>query len=309
VVPFCHSGITPKKLPTPFNLLHAVVATRPEGFKSLYASLSDTLAINKPEADFATIVVTMKRLEKKLARVTRAPPVLPRSMQELYTRMKARRDPDIRLHTFLGQDPKPVALDGDASPVDVTNVMRLWADAAFGNSIQATLCQSDDRRVIRVRFTNHKGSMPGDVTIRPLGFRAVAVARRQRYLTIGLRAPRSGECNDGREPELAVAFRLIDGQATQWAYGNRDMRQMFKIPVADTWTSLALDLRGNWELFESDGNYHYASDKPRFNVISAVVIEVGTPGGTRPGAGTGELEVSAMRLCTALPTGERDPPC
>lgn len=299
----------PKKLPTPFNLLHGVVANRPEGFESLYASLSDTLGVAKPEADFALVVDTMKRLEKKLSRVTKAPPLLPRSMQRLHERMKARRDPDVRLHTFLGQDAKPVVLEGDALPVDITNVMRLWADPAFDNSIRATLSRGDDRQVIRVRFTNHKGSVPGDVTIRPLGFRAIAVARRQRFLEIDLRAPLSGGGNDGREPALGVAFRLIDGQATQWTYGNRDMRQVFRIPVSDAWTRIALDLRGDWELFESDGNYHYAADKPRFTVISAVVIEVGTPGGSRPGAGAGELEISAMRLCATSPDGGHDAPC
>ena len=303
VIPFCHSGIVPEKLPIPFNLLQGVVATESEGFTKLYGSLAGALKIAKPkpDPDFATIVNEMRELEKKLARVTRDPQALPPLLADLYKRVKARGERDIRLHTFLGQDAKPAALGDEATPVDATNVMRLWADAAHDNSIHVTLGKSDGRKLLRIRFTNQKGSLPADVTIRPLGFRAIGVPRQRRFLVMDVRAPASGEGNTGSDMTLAVAVRLIDAQATQWSYAKRDLKKMFSIPVSDDWSNIVVDLHNDWELFRSDGNHRYAGNRPDFSVISAVVIEVGTPGANRPGPGIGEVEVSGLRLCRKVP--------
>jgi len=119
-----------------------------------------------------------------------------------------------------------------------------------------------------------------------------------------VRAPQSDQGNADRKEPLAIAARVVDAWATQWSYSTRDVRRMFCVPVSDSWRSVVLDLRNDdyWCLFKQDGNYYYAADRPDFSVIAAVVIEVGMNGdGERPGPGTGELEISRIRLSKEAP--------
>lgn len=212
------------------------------------------------------------------------------------------------LHTFLGLDPAPVPLPGEAAPVDRTHVFRLWADSAYENSISAALDKSDGVHLIRIRFTNQPGSLPGDVTIRPLGLKAIAVAKGQHFLAFDVRAPRKGPGNaeyEQRNEALAIAVRIFDARATQWCYQARDTRRSFPIEINDSWSSVCVDLRDGWVRFDADGNYFYAADRPDFSVIAAIVIEVGTIGAPRPGPGTGELEICRIRMSLDVPAPGR----
>lgn len=212
------------------------------------------------------------------------------------------------LHTFLGLDPTPVPLSGIAVLENRHHVFRLWSDSEYENSISATLAKSDGRHLIRIRFTNQAGSLPGDVTIRPLGLKAVAVAKDQNFLAFDVRAPRKGRGNaehEQRNEALAIAVRIIDARATQWCYQARDTRRSFTIEISDGWMSVCVDLRDGWVRFDADGNYHYAADRPDFSVIVAIVIEVGTVGAPRPGPGTGELEICRIRISRDVPVPGR----
>ncbi len=214
----------------------------------------------------------------------------------------------VLLHTFLGLDPVAVPLLEDGILRDRACVFRLWADSAYENGISATLGTSDGVDLIRIRFTNLPGSLPGDVTIRPLGLKAIAVGKDQRFLAFDIRAPTQGRGN--KEPDqggkaLAIAIRLVDGRATQWCYQTRDTRHSFTIAVSDSWTSVYVDLMSGWARFDADGNHYYSADHPDFSVIAAIVIEVGTVGAPRPGPGMGELEIARIRLSCDVPLPRR----
>jgi len=297
MIPVCHSGIKPVDLPVPLNSLQGVVATDEKGLLDLYDSVAEAFGKQRPQPK-STFKVIAEEIGK-LAGATTGPRVL----DLMRDHMSAEGDADLLLHTFLGQDRDPIALVGEAEPSDRTTVFRLWTDAEYGNSIHASLGESDGVKLIRIRFTNERGSLPGDVTIRPCGSRAIAVSKRKdSSLVFDVRAPQLGQGNaDGNEP-LAIAARVVDARATQWSYQRRDVRVMFDIPVSDRWCPIVLNLNSNdWVRFDGDGNYYYAVDRPDFSVIAAIVIEVGTKGAVRPGPGSGVLEISRIRLSTSAP--------
>ncbi|UVT21594.1 MAG: hypothetical protein H8K03_06740 [Nitrospira sp.] len=237
-------------------------------------------------------------------------PIGPASLRSKTLTSKAKLGAEIPtlLHTFLGLDPEAIPLSGVAAPENRNHVFRLWADSEYENSISATLAKSDNVDLIRIRFTNQSGSLPGDVTLRPLGLKAIAVPKDQHFLVFDVRAPREGLRNAENEQAnkaLAIAVRIIDARATQWCYQARDTRRCFTIEISDSWTSVYMDLRDGWVRFEADGNYYYAADRPDFSVIAAIVIEVGTVGAPRPGSGTGELEICRFRMSQDGPVSGR----
>ena len=60
-----------------------------------------------------------------------------------------------------------------------------------------------------------------------------------------------------------------------------------------------LELTKNlWRPFEADGTEHVLGVRPDFSQMRGFVIELGGPGNpSRPGAGTGVLELRGFRLC------------
>ena len=55
VIPVCHSGMTPRQLPVPLNMLEAVEAYRPEGLQKLYHAIAAALGMRTPEVDFVAM--------------------------------------------------------------------------------------------------------------------------------------------------------------------------------------------------------------------------------------------------------------
>jgi len=163
MIPVCHLGSTPKKLPEPLRSLQGVVATDPKGLRKLYDSVAKARGEKKapkPKSTFKAIAKDIRNLAgttKGLRRITR--------MCQLVG------DADLLLHTFYGQEKDPIPLKKVAPLSDRATVFRLWADPKYEkNSIHASLHKRDGLALIRIRFTNHRG-LPGDVTIRPLGLR------------------------------------------------------------------------------------------------------------------------------------------
>lgn len=98
--------------------------------------------------------------------------------------------------------------------------------------------------------------------------------------------------------EIGLSFRLIDEYATYWAKGIADPEQE-SLPVDSKWHSFHINLTKEWFLFTADGNHYYSTDKDKvdFSIIAAVVIEFGSKGGPRLGAGYGQVEITNFRLC------------
>jgi len=65
VIPLCHSGMTPTKLPIPLNLLQAANANEISSLKLLFPVIAQALGSKTPEIDFSVFTQTVKELETK----------------------------------------------------------------------------------------------------------------------------------------------------------------------------------------------------------------------------------------------------
>ena len=65
VIPLCHSGMIPSKLPTPLNLLQAATANEVSSLKLIFPVLSQALGSQTPNIDFSNFVDTVKSFELK----------------------------------------------------------------------------------------------------------------------------------------------------------------------------------------------------------------------------------------------------
>ena len=65
VIPFCHSGMKPSKLPMPLNLLQAANANEISSLKLLFPVLAEALGSKAPDVDFSAFVNDVKDFEKK----------------------------------------------------------------------------------------------------------------------------------------------------------------------------------------------------------------------------------------------------
>ena len=65
VIPLCHSGMIPSKLPTPLNLLQAATANEVSSLKLIFPVLSQALGSQTPNIEFSNFVVKVKYFELK----------------------------------------------------------------------------------------------------------------------------------------------------------------------------------------------------------------------------------------------------
>jgi hypothetical protein len=65
VIPFCHSGMKPAKLPMPLNLLQAASANEISSLKLLFPVLAQELGSKTPEIDFSSFVESVKKFENQ----------------------------------------------------------------------------------------------------------------------------------------------------------------------------------------------------------------------------------------------------
>ena len=63
VIPLCHSGMTPSKLPMPLNLLQAATANEISSLKLLFPVLAQTLGSKTPETDFSDFTQKVREFE------------------------------------------------------------------------------------------------------------------------------------------------------------------------------------------------------------------------------------------------------
>ncbi len=65
VVPLCHSGLTPNRLPIPLNMLQGATATAPKELVALIPRLAGVIGANSPTVNFDNFVQIVKEFEKQ----------------------------------------------------------------------------------------------------------------------------------------------------------------------------------------------------------------------------------------------------
>ena len=63
VIPICHSGIEPSKLPIPLNLLQAAKANEVSSLKSVFHVLATAIGADCPNIDFSTFIKNVIKFE------------------------------------------------------------------------------------------------------------------------------------------------------------------------------------------------------------------------------------------------------
>jgi hypothetical protein len=65
IIPACHSGMTPSKLPIPLLLRQTARLTDIDGMKKIVGDLAEVLGVSAPDIDFATFVAGIKAFEDR----------------------------------------------------------------------------------------------------------------------------------------------------------------------------------------------------------------------------------------------------
>lgn len=63
IIPLCHSGMTPSKLPVPLNLLQGARATDEADLRRVFATLANALGARTPDVDFSKFVSGIETFE------------------------------------------------------------------------------------------------------------------------------------------------------------------------------------------------------------------------------------------------------
>jgi len=65
VIPLCHSGMTPSKLPIPLNLLQATKATDATGLQNIFSELANAIGAKTPEVDLGEFIGIVGKFERQ----------------------------------------------------------------------------------------------------------------------------------------------------------------------------------------------------------------------------------------------------
>lgn len=65
VIPLCHSGMTPSKLPIPLNMLQAATASELPGLKLIFPVLANAIGSAVPNVDFSDFIEKVKDFEER----------------------------------------------------------------------------------------------------------------------------------------------------------------------------------------------------------------------------------------------------
>jgi len=178
---------------------------------------------------------------------------------------------------------------------NINAVSYLWADTYRACQINAEIPEGE--KYLRVEFRNEPRSYPCNIAIRPQGEQALENTCSDATLTFEARVP-PGIAGQDWLKEVSLALRVVNGWVQHWEYVDKP-GEYVQFPIRSSeWTKFSADLgNGNWQLFQGDGNLTSGPAKPGFEVITAVVFEVGSydvPG--RPGDGQGVVDIRDIRL-------------
>ena len=96
-----------------------------------------------------------------------------------------------------------------------------------------------------------------------------------------------------------MGIRVVDALITHWEYCRAPHEyRMVTVNPGEDWTTFEVLLTdpNRWSVFASDGNYLYHDAVPDFSQVLGVVIEVGSIGKGRPGAGSGVVQLKDFHL-------------
>ena len=79
VIPLCHSGMTPSKLPAPLNTLQGATASVEAELRAIFPVLAKALGGSTPPVDFANFIGVVKKFEEDSRQIKAAPRALRRS--------------------------------------------------------------------------------------------------------------------------------------------------------------------------------------------------------------------------------------
>jgi hypothetical protein len=172
------------------------------------------------------------------------------------------------------------------------DVYYLWADAGVGSSIRAKVVASDPR-ITEIRYENKPTGFPGNVALRPNG-RNLAAQASGRFKKLRFEA-----CiPEGATTSVTFGIRVVDALSTHWEYCRVPHEyHLMTVKPGEGWKEfvIPLDSTLRWSVFTADGNSLYHDDTPDFSQVLAVVIEVGSKGAGRPGAGKGAIQLRCLR--------------
>jgi hypothetical protein len=148
IVPICHSGLRPRDLPMPFNVLQSIEANEEVGLKRAYALVAEKLSCNVPHKDFSSLISEVVQFEQGYAPRIRA-------VSETAVRKQAAvRD---RVYEAL-HDPahkwrfiETLAAVSGSTEDEVVEMLLQDPEVILGKS------KVDDRRIARIRNRDRPG--------------------------------------------------------------------------------------------------------------------------------------------------------
>jgi hypothetical protein len=168
---------------------------------------------------------------------------------------------------------------------NINALQHIWADA-FKKS---TLTAETENNTLRLTFNNARGGYPCNVAVRGQGDIPTINRPFKPYLAFAARLPGSG-------PPVSVAVRVVNGFMQHWVYGTGVSAYRCEEIKSPQWDLVSIKLaETTWQRFESDGNPDGPS-LPDFHCICSVVLEIGSCEGSRPGPGSGSIEVGPIVL-------------
>ena len=209
---------------------------------------------------------------------------------------------EFKLYSFCGLKGGPERAAGESGEEEVYH---LWADAAAGNWVRARVFDAGEmdakpsEHLWEIEFENMPGSFPSNVAFR-LAKRTVVSAPAGGFkdLRFAARIP-SADGVDQPKAGISIGIRVVDALTTHWeyCYAPHEYRLLTVKPDAH-WQEFSVPLTDpdDWAVFASDGNYLYHDTEPDFSQVLAVVIEVGSVGKGRPGAGRGTLQLKEFKV-------------
>src|SRR5262245_5854102 len=172
---------------------------------------------------------------------------------------------------------------------NINAVQHVWTDTKKAESAFKALISGDRR--LRVEFTNAAGAYPGNIAIRGQEDRPLENRPFKQFLMFAARLHETSAEN------VSVAIRVVNGYLQHWVYGGGTSAYFCELIKSTEWHIVQIDLGDstNWTRFDSDGNPEGPS-VPGFECICSVVLEVGggSVNSSRPGAGTGVLEIGPL---------------
>ena len=180
---------------------------------------------------------------------------------------------------------------------DINVVQYLWADAFRGGRICARVNSGGFFFANFFHEQAHRISLQHRNPFE--GRKGPREHTEKTHISFEARVPE--ETTSGKElllREVALGIRLVNGYFQHWEYSVHPGEYILFPIRGGQWQSASIDLTARtWHRFKSDGNHLLGPDEPNFEIICAVVLELGSDSGPiRPGSGEGFIDIRRIQL-------------